>query len=82
MDIDKSAAVNCPACGRGIDVQLRRCPGCGRWVRPFSTGGDPSDRPAFGRGDQLADASQAGTQEWVGDGQYIKRARPSGRGKH
>lgn len=74
MDIDKSRASNCQGCGRAIDVQMRRCPGCGQWVRPFSTGGVPADRPAFDRGSDL-DASAVGTQEWVGDGQFIKRAK-------
>lgn len=75
MDIDKARSVNCQECGRPIDVQMRRCPGCGRWVRPFSTDGIPSDREAFGRGSDLGGTNAAQGQEWVGDGQYIKRAK-------
>jgi hypothetical protein len=80
MDIDPTLSANCPDCGKSIGVQMRRCPGCGRWVRPFSTNGVPSDRPVYRRGDQLADASQAAGQEWVGEGQYIRRAKPLPRG--
>lgn len=75
MDIDKTKAVNCQACGRTIDVQMRRCPGCGRWVRPFSTEGVPSDKAAFPRGSDPSPESAAQGQEWVGEGSFIKRAR-------
>lgn len=75
MDIDKARAVNCQACGRQIDVQMRRCPGCGKWVRPFSTGGVPADRPAYERGSDPGADEHATAQEWVGDGAFIKRAQ-------
>ena len=80
MDIDKTKAVSCNSCGRSIDVQMRRCPGCGKWVRPFSAHGVPADREAFPRGSDVTSDGVAQGQEWVGDGSYIRRSQRLPRG--
>lgn len=36
------AGENCAACGKPVALNMRRCPGCGAWVRPWSVGGKKS----------------------------------------
>ena len=36
------AGNNCSSCGKPVAMNMRRCPACGDWQRPWSTGGKPS----------------------------------------
>ena len=41
-DMGTGQPTTCPSCNRAVAPNMRRCPGCGAWMRPWSVGGRPS----------------------------------------
>ena len=81
---------NCPACGKPVALNQRRCPSCGGWVRPWSVGGKPSrwnhyDVGGSGRpdewGGQQGQHQEVVSSVWVRygpNGEYVKQQTPTG----
>jgi hypothetical protein len=82
---------NCTACGKPTAKNMRRCPSCGEWQRPWSTGGKPSrwneyDVGGSGRPDDWgAGAGRPGEVKssvwvrWGPNGEYVRQSTPDGK---
>jgi len=79
-----SQPANCPECSRAVSPNMRRCPGCGAWMRPWSTGGAPSrwakyDVGGAGRppewGGKTGQPNEAAGATWVPYGNRKDRVR-------
>ena len=77
-------AANCPKCSRAVAPNMRRCPGCGAWMRPWSTGGSPSrwaryDVGGAGRpeewGGRVGQPTEAAGAAWQPYGKRMDRVR-------
>ena len=75
---------SCSACGKPVMAYVRRCPACGAWLRPWSTGGKPSTWSRYrlggaGRpeewGAELGDPSEAAGSVWSAYGPNMDRVR-------
>ena len=84
------AGGNCTACGKPVALTQRRCPSCGSWQRPWSTGGKPSrwaryDVGGSGRpdewGGQMGQHAEVQSSVWVRwgpNGEYVRQSTPTG----
>ena len=84
------AGGNCSACGKPVALTQRRCPACGAWQRPWSTGGKPSRWARYDvggsgrpdeRGSQQGQHSEVESSVWVRwgpNGEYVKQQTSRG----
>ena len=85
------AGNNCSSCGKPVALNMRRCPHCGDWQRPWSTGGKPSrwaryevggsGRPDE-RGGNTGQAQEVQSSVWVRwgpNGEYVRQSTPDGK---
>lgn len=80
---------NCTSCGKPTAKNMRRCPACGAWQRPWSVGGKPSrwnvyDVGGSGRPDEWgggAGSNEVQSSVWVRygpNGEYVKQQTQTG----
>ena len=61
-----------------LKPNMRRCPQCGAWVRPWSTGGVPSTWSKYPTGGAVGRPDEAGSSSWVPYGKLKDRVRQVG----
>ena len=84
------AGNSCQSCGKPVAMNMRRCPSCGDWIRPWSTGGKPSRWARFpvggsGRPDEVGGATTHNQDvdasvwvRWGPNGEYVKQQTARG----
>ena len=84
------AGANCTSCGKPVAMNMRRCPSCGAWQRPWSVGGKPSRWAHYkvggsGRPEehgantgQHGEVSSSVWVRWGPNGEYVKQQTPTG----
>lgn len=70
----------CSECNTALKPNMRRCPQCGAWVRPWSTGGVPSTWSKYQVGGAIGKPTDAGGSAWVPYGERKDRVRQVGLG--
>ena len=85
------AGANCTDCGKPVAKNMRRCPSCGSWQRPWSVGGKPSRWNTYsvggsGRPDDWGGSAGSNNevkssvwQRWGPNGEYVKQVTPDGK---
>ena len=84
------AGSSCTSCGKPVAMTMRRCPGCGAWVRPWSTGGKKSRWPKYevggsgrpeDKGVNVGQNSEVQSSQWVVKGKnkdFVEQKTPEG----